>query len=114
MFAIDIKQGVQILEAFCRKGSQLHVRGRINGELAWSPAMIAKASDSKVCFKFFDTPGTEQYECEISLAGSQMFYDPTGTTTWIGAGAYPWRSALRIAYRDGTDLVLGERDFGIQ
>lgn len=114
MFAIDIEQGVQILEAFCRRGSQLHVRGKINGELAWSPAMIATASDSKVCFKFCDAPGSEQFECEISLAGSQMFYDPTGATSWTGPESYPLRSALRIAYRDGTELVLGERDLPVQ
>ena len=110
MFEVDFEQGVRILEAFCRNASQLHVRGNVMGEFAWSPATIAQASPSRVCFNLFDAPGTEQYECEVSLAGAQLFYDPDGTTAWTGSGAYPWRSALRIAYKDGTELVLGERD----
>jgi hypothetical protein len=109
MFEVDFEQGVKILEAFCRNKSQLHVRGRIKGELAWSPATIAEASPSRVRFTFFDAPDSEKYECEVPLAGAELWFDPTGTTAWVGSGAYEWRSSLRISYTDGTELVLGER-----
>ena len=114
MFEVDFEQGVRILEAFCRNASQLHIRGNVMGQFAWSPATIAEASQSRVCFNLFDAPGTEQYECEVSLDGAQLFYDPDGKTAWTGSGAHPWRSALRIAYRDGTELVLGERYLHVQ
>ena len=110
MFEVDFEQGVRILEAFCRSASQLHVRGTIMGEFAWSPATIAKASVYRVCFDRFDAPGSEQHRCEVSLVDARLFYDPNGTTASTVSGAYPWRSALRIVYRDGTELVLGERD----
>jgi|SRR5665213_2754252 len=114
MFEIDIEECLRILEAFCRNASQLHVRGKVKGELAWAFATIAKTSESWVCFNLFDALGTEQYECDVPLAGAQLFYDSAGSAAWTGSGGHARRSALRIAYLDGTELVLGERHFSIQ
>lgn len=114
MFEIDIEEGLRILEAFCRNASQLHVRGKIKGELAWAFATVTKTSESRVCFKLFDGLGTVQYECDLPLAGAQLFYAPTGSADWTGPAGYAWRSALRIAYLDGTELVLGERHYSVQ
>ena len=113
MFEIDIEQCLRILEAFCRNASQLHMRGRVKGELTWAFATIAKTSESWVCFNLFDVLGTGQYECDVPLAGAQLFYDPTGSAAWTASGGHAWRSALRIAYLDGTELVLGERQYSV-
>ncbi len=114
MFDIDIEEGLRILEAFCRNASQLLVRGKVKGELAWAFATIAKTSKSRVCFNFFDMLGTARNECDVPLAWAQLFYDPTGSAAWTGSGGQAWRSALRIAYTDGTELVLGERNCSVQ
>ena len=113
MFEIDIEQCLRILEAFCRNASQLHMRGRVKGELTWAFATIAKTSESWVCFNLFDVLGTGQYECDVPLAGAQLFYDPTVSAAWTASGGHAWRSALRIAYLDGTELVLGERQYSV-
>ncbi len=108
MFQISMDQGFQILQAYLRNGSRLHVLGLIGGERAWSAAKIAEATPTNFKFELFDDAGGPHWICDVPLSGASIWFDPLGDSARLSGGASDCRSALRLAYDDGTELILGE------
>jgi hypothetical protein len=110
MIQISTNQGFGLLQAYCRRRTEVRLKGYLGGEHAESNATIVEASadDGEVCFRLFEESQGPSWLCKISLAGASFSFDhvvePEAPKTCPN-----WRHLLRIENPDGSELLLGDK-----
>jgi hypothetical protein len=109
MIQISRNQGFGLLQAYCRRRTQLRLKGFLGGEHAESNATIVEASPdaAEVCFRLFEESEGPSWLCKISLSGASFSFDhivePEAKT------CSNWLHLLKIENPDGSELLVGDK-----
>lgn len=97
------------MQAYCRRRTELRVRGYLGGEHAESNATVVEASPdaSEVCFRLFEESQGPSWLCKVSLAGASFSFDHI-IESKPPKPCPNWRHLLRIENPDGSELLVGE------
>lgn len=76
MVEISKNQGFGLLQAYCRRRTEVRLKGYLGGEHAESNATIVEASPDagEVCFRLFEESHGPRWLCKISLAGASFSF----------------------------------------
>jgi len=97
---------------YCKKATQLYVRGRIRGESANSLGVISKTSEfgPRVHFTFFENPGGRKWNCDILLNAAKFCFDSDGDSSSSDLPADgTWHAFLKIDIGLEATLYLAGR-----